>query len=236
MKKVLFGIFAHPDDEAFGPAASLYKAAQNGTDIHLVLVTDGESGTNTDNVTDLGSVRLKEWEQSRQQIGAVSGLALHYPDGGLCNDMYLEIAAKIQSFITTTLQGYNEPIEVDFMTFDTNGISGHLDHIAVSYITTFCYLQFRANHLPSITLGTLKYYCLPRAILPATSTNWLYMQAGRPQEMIDETVDFKDCIKQKLAIMKIHHSQRKDMDFILSEEMNRNSDASLIDHFYYFKN
>ena len=64
MKKLLFGIFAHPDDEAFGPSATLYKAAQAGTDVHLIVVTDGDSGANVDGHKDLA----KKWHAHRCSI------------------------------------------------------------------------------------------------------------------------------------------------------------------------
>lgn len=79
MKKVLIGIFAHPDDEAFGPSGTLLKLRDEGWDIHLILLTDGDAGVNVDNVTDLAATRLKEWEASAKLLGAASTHALHYP-------------------------------------------------------------------------------------------------------------------------------------------------------------
>ena len=36
MKKIIFGIFAHPDDEAFGPSGTLLLETRSGTELHLI--------------------------------------------------------------------------------------------------------------------------------------------------------------------------------------------------------
>ena len=233
MKKVIFGIFAHPDDEAFGPSAYLYNQAQNDIDVHLILVTDGEQGNNPDQVADLAKVRLKEWEESKKRSGAKSGLALHYPDGGLDNNLYIEISEKIIDQITKILSGYSKHIELELVTLDNRGISGHLDHIAVSFITTHVYLKLSQQENINISVGNLKYYCLCLDLVPEASIDWLYMPAGKPDEYFDETFDHTDIYDRKLHIMKAHHSQRKDMEAILSEYHNKY--ACLKDHFRYYR-
>lgn len=235
MKKVLFGIFAHPDDEAFGPSAFLYHQAQNGVAVHLVTATNGEAGTNTDNVPNLGEVRLREWEESRKRIGAVSGLALHYPDGGLCNDLYLEVAEKIIDYITTTCAAYGEPTTVDILTFDHDGVSGHLDHIAMSFITTYVYLTLK-KHLPkNVSVGTLRYYCLPEVAISHPNTHWIYMAKGKNPSEVDEVFDFRALTKEKQHIMNAHYSQRKDMEEVILVQQNQAPSACRCDHFRYYK-
>lgn len=235
MKNVLFGIFAHPDDEAFGPSASLYLASSKGTDVHLVLVTDGEAGTNADGYENLGKVRLKEWEESGRRMGVSSQIALHYTDGSLSNNLYHEIAKKIFEFITKTIATYSEPIELELLTFDHDGITGHLDHIAVSYITTHVYLKLHEQDLPSAKLGKLKYYCLPKSIARSASNHWLYEACGKPLNDIDEVVDYSDVIEKKLHIMQAHYSQRHDMQQVLLKLSDKANPACTCDHFRYYK-
>ncbi len=235
MKKVLFGVFAHPDDEAFGPSAYLHYQAQLGVDIHLVVATDGESGTNTDEVEDLGTVRLKEWEESRKRIGAKSGLALHYPDGGLCNNLYLEIAGKVSDFVNKTLATYQEDIEVDFVTFDHDGVTGHIDHIAMSFIATYVYLMLRKLAQPHVRVGQLKYYCLRKELIPEATTDWIYMPSGKSEGYYDEIFNFEKFEDQKINIMKAHHSQRKDMEEVILANYNHEPEACTNDCFRYYK-
>lgn len=234
MKKILFGVFAHPDDEAFGPSGTLYKLAKSGTDIHLVLVTDGENGTNCDNCRDLGAVRLTEWQQSGELIGVKSQKALHYQDGCLCNDSYLKIARTILKHIEDVLTDYSEPIQVDFMTFDTNGITGHIDHVTTSLITTFIYEKLKKDDDPAYKLGKLLYYCLPEAVIQSCNINWLLMPAGRKASAIDERIDCSDVAQHKLKIMKAHHSQRDDLEKVL-EQTKHIQELAHIEHFYYYE-
>lgn len=235
MKKVLFGVFAHPDDESFGPSASLYNEAQNGTDVHLVLVTDGEAGTNPDNIQNLGELRIKEWQESGKLIGAKTGTALHYPDGGLNNNLYLEIAEKISDFVNQTIDTYQEDIEIEFMTFENLGITGHLDHVAVSFITTFCYLKLREKPPKQVSVGKLKYYCLPLEASPRPATHWIYMPTGKKPENVDEVFDYSDLIDKKLEIMKAHYTQKADMQAVLSSLKNFENQDCRCDYFCYFK-
>lgn len=44
-KRVLLAVFAHPDDESFGPGGTLAKYAREGADVWLVCGTDGNAGT-----------------------------------------------------------------------------------------------------------------------------------------------------------------------------------------------
>lgn len=235
MKNILFGIFAHPDDEAFGPSATLYKMAHSGTDVHLILVTDGEAGRNSDHVSNLAEVRLAEWQKSGQLIGVSSGKALHYPDGGLSNDLYLKVAAQIMKHVNSILSGYTEALTISFMTFENSGISGHLDHIAVSYITTYVYKKLQNKGTPNHTFGPLRYFCLPKSIAPKAIIDWLYMPAGKKVEEIDEVVSYPELAAQKHAIMRAHHSQREDMEQILLRHQDTQEDLVLCDYFSYFK-
>lgn len=235
MKKVLFGIFAHPDDEAFGPAATLYKLAQDGVDVHLILVTDGESGANPDSVPDLAAVRLEEWQKSGKIIGVRSQHALHFPDGKLSNSLYHEISKELEDHIRDILSSYKDDTAADIMTFDEGGITGHLDHIAVSRITTYVYLKLRESSDLPAKIGTLKYFCLANCMAPNTANNWLYMSCGKTDESCDEIIDFSDVIDKKREIMEAHHSQRNDYQALTARQESIKNPCRYKDHFCHFK-
>ncbi|HEX6462399.1 MAG TPA: PIG-L family deacetylase [Candidatus Saccharimonadales bacterium] len=211
MKKVLFGIFAHPDDEGFGPSGTLIKMAQNGVDIHLICLTRGEAGMNVDNYENLGAVRSQEWHKAGELIGATSMKQFDFGDGRLCNAWYHEIAAAIESHVNEKLQTYQEPVEVEFLTFDHTGITGHLDHIAVSMITSFVFIclskQPTRHHFSHIRL-----FCLPPTICD-NDVSYVYWPAGRIKT--DETIDISDVFDKKLAVMHAHYSQRSDAAMLL---------------------
>lgn len=214
MKKVLFSIFAHPDDEGFGPSGTLIKEARDGTDVHLLCITRGDAGRNVDSCEDLGAMRIGEWQAAGRLIGATSMQHFGYSDGGICNGLYHEIADKLEAHIESTLETYDEDFELHFMTFDCTGLSGHLDHIAVSMITTFSFLRLQQAH-PEWRFGQLRYFCLPHDDNLAHNISYIYMPPGRPTTEIDENIDISDVYEQKLKVMCAHHSQRDDMNWIL---------------------
>lgn len=231
MKKILFGVFAHPDDEAFGPSGMLYNAAQDGTEVHLIVVTDGAAGVNSADYADLAAVRLSEWHASGNLIGAKTMKALGYGDGTLSNNLYLEIAQKLIEHIRESITEYAEPTELTILTIDPCGITGHLDHIAVSMMGTYAYLKLRDEPPRACTVGKLKYACIANEIAPSANTNWLYMPAGREKSQCDEIVDVNDIYDKKVEIMRAHATQKHDMESILS----RGRESVATECYWYYK-
>ena len=209
---MLIGVFAHPDDEAFGPSGTLLKEVKDGTELHLICATRGEAGVNPDGHYDLGAARQAEWQTSCKLLGATTTLQLNYPDGGIGNRLYLEIADKIKAQVKTILANHGEPVDLQFMTFEPGGVTGHLDHIAISLITTFVYEKLRGRLPKPVESIGLRYFCLSAASVPNANTEWLYMPAGRPESQIHEKIDVSDILTQKLAVMEAHHSQRNDAE------------------------
>jgi len=216
MKQILFGIFAHPDDEGFGPSGTLIKMVENGVDVHLLCLTKGEAGINVDGLSDLGSVRSEEWRKAGELIGATSMKQFDFGDGQLCNALYHEIAGAVEAHVTATLEHYQEPTEVEFLTFDTTGMTGHLDHIAASMIATYVFLRQvqKPGQTAQAQFTRLRYFCLPPTRLD-NDTSFVYWPTGRTPETIDETVDVSAVFEKKLAVMRTHHSQRGDATMLL---------------------
>lgn len=212
MKKILFGIFAHPDDETFGPCGTLIQEAENGTEIHLILLTDGQAGVNPDSVTNLGATRLIEWQTAVELIGATSHTALHYQDGGLSHGLYEEIGAKIRDIISEKLSIITEPGELSFITFDQNGLTGHLDHIAASYLTTQIFHTISSTLPENISLKELAYFCLSEEEAPDREWKTYYTPIGRDMNFINRTVDVSAQLNKKYEAIKCHYSQRQDAD------------------------
>jgi len=229
MKRILFGIFAHPDDEAFGPSGTLLQEVRDGSELHLICATRGEAGNNPDHHADLGTVREQEWRASGQQLGATTMTQLHYPDGGLGNQLYLEIAGKLKTTINEVLNDQHEPVDLQFITFEPGGLTGHLDHIAISLITTFVYASLQEQTPKSVEQLGLRYFCLSDKQVPTANIDWIFQPAGLPSDMIDETRDVTDMKEQKLAVMAAHHSQRDDAAMIKA----RWGDALQTECFYY---
>lgn len=209
MKKLIFGIFAHPDDEAFGPSGTLIKEIDEGADVHLITFTTGQAGMNPDNHADLGAVREQEWRRAGELIGASSLHALGFQDGHLDNIAMQAAVEQINHIIDETLANYTEPCEIEMMSIDTNGISGHIDHIVAG--RTACLLFYRRKAAdPRFT--RLRLACISAEQLPQINTDWLYMDAGRRADEIGETVDARAYHDRIVAVMRAHHTQRGDAE------------------------
>ncbi len=216
MKKIIFGIFAHPDDEAFGPSATLMKEVDAGAELHLILITDGQAGMNVDNHPDLGSVRLNEWQNAAKLMGATSTHALHYQDGELCHKLYPEIDEKIRPIILEIATASDEPAELSFVTFEQNGITGHLDHIAISFITTHLFCTLKKNLPENVQLKELAYYCLALDQAPDKKWSTYYTPIARDADYINRTVNVRSLLPRKYEVMAAHQTQRHDAENLIS--------------------
>ena len=215
MKKVLFSIFAHPDDEAFGPCGTLIKEAESGTDLHFITLTSGEAGQNPDNVPDLGATRDGEWRAACDLIGAVSKHNLKLADGHLDNIAMQSASETITPIIRDIIHTYNEPIAVEFMTFEPGGLTGHIDHIVAARMATFVFHRLKDEGLP---LQKIRYYCISEDIAPTYTTTWIYADKGYGDHEIDEIIDARELSDRIIAVMQAHVSQRADCAYYLDAQ------------------
>lgn len=205
MKKLLFGIFAHPDDEGFGPSCTLMKEVEAGTEVQLVSLTCGDAGTNPDNVPDLGAVREQEWRNAGKLIGATGMHHLGYSDSHLCNGELVEISDKIEKLVREVGADADE---IEFMSFELGGISGHIDHIVAARAT--CQVFYRLKAQGSLPVRRVRLYCVPDSVLPEPNTGWIFMDKGYPKSEIDESIDVSAYLERHKQIIRAHHSQRGD--------------------------
>lgn len=199
MQKVL-AIFAHPDDEAFGPGGTIAKWVQEGKEIHLLCVTKGEAGTtDEDNIT--ATIRSQELQNSAAILGIKSIHYLDFIDGEIGNKQMIElekiISAHIQKLQPNTL-----------LTFNLNGVSGHLDHIAVASATT---KSFEKSSLPL----KLYYYTERLDFTNHITDYFVYFPPGITPQEADEIIDTSEVWDIRVQAMHCHKSQQKDIDWIL---------------------
>lgn len=203
MQKVVVGIFAHPDDEAFGPSGTLLKMASEGYDIHLILLTDGEAGINPDNTNDLGAVRLEEWRTATQILQTKQTYALHYPDGGLEDVTISELDHRVQPILDEIISGYSMPIQLEVMTFEPNGITGHRDHIAAT--------QLAERLAKSLNVHKIWYFCLHGSQAPLGETPYCEPSACE-DNYITTKVDVSPWLTNKLRAIDAHVTQQADAE------------------------
>ncbi|MFM8973255.1 MAG: PIG-L deacetylase family protein, partial [Actinomycetota bacterium] len=78
-------IGSHPDDVEFGAGATLARWAEAGCEVHLLVLTDGSTGS-WDGAADLRALvatREAEARAAAARLGAVDVHLLGYPDGEL---------------------------------------------------------------------------------------------------------------------------------------------------------
>jgi LmbE family N-acetylglucosaminyl deacetylase len=125
----ILAVFAHPDDEAFGPAGTLARYAQTGHTVRLVTMTRGEAGSlgPAGRLTqpELGRLRSEELRCSADALYLSALNICHLPDGKLAElpaEQGLTIVRdEIEAFLPDAL-----------ITFHSAGISGHPDHRTVA--------------------------------------------------------------------------------------------------------
>lgn len=199
--------------------------ARSGTELHLVTLTSGQTGQNPDGHEDLGVVRLIEWHKAAKLMGAAKTHYLGYRDGQLCNNVLVEIQARLIKIVKEVVSQQDEPCEVEFMTIDDNGITGHIDHTVASRAATFAFYTLKeTGNLP---LTRIRYVCAPQDAFPTHNIDWIYMPAGRTPEEIDEVVDAREVLDTVRQIIRYHHTQRADAEAHLSAR----ADAVAINHF-----
>ncbi|MGA2260768.1 MAG: PIG-L deacetylase family protein [Acidobacteriota bacterium] len=121
----ILAVFAHPDDETFGPGGTLSRYSLTGHTVRLATLTHGEAGSLGPakhlTMRELGRLRAEELRCAAKELH-LSGLNLyHLPDGKLA-----ELPAE--HGLTIIRQEINTFLPDALITFHAAGISGHPDH------------------------------------------------------------------------------------------------------------
>lgn len=197
MRPSVVAIFAHPDDEAFGPAGTLRKLAKTN-DVYLLCATKGHEGDNyTESKEKIFRIRTKELLNSAKTLGIKRVYFLGFRDGKLDNNSYHKLAAKI----TKKLEAI-KPHTI--ITFEPRGVSGHIDHIAVSMVSTYVFYALPYIH-------TLLYYCITNQHRAHIQDYFIYFPPGYSAKEIDKTVDVSDVWEDRINALLCHKSQQKDI-------------------------
>ena len=178
---------------------------------------------NPDNHTNLGEVRLEEWKKAGQLIGATTMHHFGYEDGTLGNIHHVEITERIQALILELTKDRLD-IEIEIMSMDLNGITGHIDHIVAGRSALLAYYRLKEKGLP---LTRIRLACIPNTVLSEPNTEFVLMETGRTEQEINETIDARLVVNEVYDIIRTHHTQRSDgVGHIV-----RSGDAVAISHF-----
>src|SRR3989344_4769755 len=130
MKQKIVCVFAHPDDEAFGPGGTIAEFSKTHN-VYIICATKGEAG-GFDHEKNIAGIREKEMLASAKILGVREVRFLGFIDGKLCNEIYHQLADKITKYL--------EKIQPEtLLTFEPRGVSGHIDHVTVSMVTSYVF-------------------------------------------------------------------------------------------------
>lgn len=193
-KPHLFTIVAHPDDEAFGPAGYVHQQRQD-YETHLIIVTDGAYARRYRHEPDIDA-RKEELERSAKLIGYSHIHQLPFRDGELSNNTYHQLAEAIQELVDQ----YTPEV---LITFEPQGLSGHLDHIAVTSVVTYIFEK-------TGFVKKLMYFALSEEVRNHFDDYFVYMPSGYAREKLDLIVDISREWDIKEKAILAHKSQKTD--------------------------
>ncbi|MEZ4606769.1 MAG: PIG-L deacetylase family protein [Deinococcales bacterium] len=219
----ILGIYAHPDDEAFGTGGIYSKYAAEGHQVYLICATRGENGKITDPDIDpqtpIGPLREGELKAACLAMGIHEPIFLDYHDSGRFERsqhhnpkalMHADIFALEQDLLK-----HIEQLKPDvILTFDPHGIYGHIDHIIIHRAATAAFWS-AGNVLADKAPKRLFYNVMPtermrvfqqmRPNSPLSNLNVdLY---GASEASIAIRIDVSAYLEQKLAAVRSHRSQ-----------------------------
>jgi mycothiol S-conjugate amidase len=147
----MFGVFAHPDDESFGPGGTLARYAAEGADVHVIIATDGiagsvEEGTRLNDHETLAQVRSQELSDAAVALGVTSIWSLPYRDSGMRgspdNEHPQALIQQPLAALTDEIAFYMQRMKPQVViTHDPRGGYGHPDHIRVCDATTAAFYR-----------------------------------------------------------------------------------------------
>ena len=124
----ILSVWAHPDDETFSAAGIMAAAAMNGQQVVCIAATRGEAGSYDEQrwpTNKLPGIRTAELEAALAILGIKSHHWLDYKDGHCHEAPISQGASRVAKYIELY-----QPNSI--LTFGEDGMTGHLDHIAIS--------------------------------------------------------------------------------------------------------
>jgi LmbE family N-acetylglucosaminyl deacetylase len=188
---VVLAVYAHPDDADVGCGGTLARWAKGGSDVHLIVCTDGGKGTSDPDVKPkkLAAERAAELEASSALIGLTSIDNLGFHDGELTDS---------EEFRRTLVARVRE--------LRPDVVCGH-DPSAIFFGQD--YFNHRDHRIAGLALLD--------AVAPAAALPHYFPDAGPPHQVStvllsgtlepDDWVDVSDTIETKAAAVECHRSQ-----------------------------
>jgi LmbE family N-acetylglucosaminyl deacetylase len=205
-RRRLLCVFAHPDDESYGPGGTIARYAMEGAGVSLLMFTCGEAGTigisKELSRERLCQLRVDELAGACDALGIAEYRVLGTPDRGV-DDIDPKWAVDQ---IVRDIVKYQPQV---LLTFHHKGVSGHPDHIAVAG-----YLEEAFDRLAGQSGSPAKLYgygVTSRLAELYDRPNVVPLEDGE----IDAEVEIPDgALDRKLEAIRRHETQ---IDFYLKQ-------------------
>ena len=227
-RRVLLGIFPHPDDEAYSAGGTLALAARAGVEVHILCATRGEGGTSSDPTLStpnaVADARTEELTECCRVLGAQPPHFLDYPDGRLAEVDLPEAVGRIVRVIREV-----RPQVV--ITLGADGVYGHPDHVALHKLVMPAFRSAGGGtrfpddrYGPAYAPDRLLWTAYPRGLfrpqweLMLRSEHAAAMRQIDPEKLgVDPAefavqVDISTVAQTKLAAIRCHRTQLPDGD------------------------
>lgn len=223
---VLLGIFAHPDDESFGPGGTLARYAATGAHVHVIIATDGiagsvEDGSQLKEHESLAQVRSAELSNAAVRLGIHSIWSLPYRDSGMRGS---EANAHVDALIQQPIHALIGEV-VDAMlrlrpdvviTHDPYGGYGHPDHIRVCEAVTAAFHLVQGPQKLYYTAFDKRFLKLMVKLMPLWGTDPTAIGRNKDIDLVEisrwvtpvhASIDVRDFLGHKEAASRAHASQ-----------------------------
>lgn len=213
MTKRLLAIFAHPDDESFGPGGTLAKYAAEGVQVAVIIATRGEGSTlGADLHGDkLGQVRAAELECASGALGITDVTVWSYPDTQLDQVDGQELADKVARAIS-------EFRPDALMTFAPGGITGNPDHIVITEAVVLA-LSSTTTNIDGGHRPTLYFWSILDSVAEHLRSISPIPFVGVPEEEISVIIDTSSYMDQQWEAIHCHKSQSDPLPRVLKDRM-----------------
>jgi LmbE family N-acetylglucosaminyl deacetylase len=193
-------IVAHPDDADFGPAATVARWIDAGSQGWLVCCTSGDQGGEDPDVDpfELAATREEEQRVAAAIVGYAGISFLHQPDGALANDLALreQLVREIRTFRPDAVLA-TDPETL----FYRDGGVNHTDHRAAGFAAVDAVYPAARN--------PMAFPSLARSGLAAHRVRRLYLFWS---ERADTWVDVSATLERRIDALRAHASQIHDLD------------------------
>lgn len=193
--EVVLVVAAHPDDEVLGCGGTLALHAENGDEVHVLILADGETSRQE------GKEVSERWacaDRAATVLGIKLFKILGFPDNQLDRIALLEIVREIESAIVQL-----KPTVI----YTHHGGDLNIDHqVSCRAVMTAC------RPLPGLTVNSIYTF------ETVSSTEWAIPQLDKMFRPV-RAIEISDTMQKKMAALKCYDSEMRAVPHARSYEV-----------------